>query len=319
MLEKFIADLKQSLPESIRKKMGVDSSAVSKEDNSDEENEKSHDTVDNDSGDAEKKKKQISMIIRVVVILGLAYLGVDHFLNNDQNVPETAVVAPKPRKNRKKTPPPAVAGANKETAPETAKKAAGSSSEVKSEATPEVATEKPAEKMEDTQVPVQAPIENINIVDKKIEETPSPTPKVEEKVVEEKPAEPMPQMGEVKSNEPHLDKSLDSLIDSVDGKESSVPAPKKKTMEETIVADDVYTAPPSYDQLGRGLVYNCKGKYWACVDKIAYVACNKNMKWNKSHQKAAECSVQNVYNSEEDCGVVQKFNVSTNKATDFCQ
>ena len=314
MLEKFIANLKQSLPEPIRKKLGSGAVSDSKEDNSDEENKKSHDTVDNDSDAAEKKKKQTSMIIRVVVILGLVYLGVDHLINSDKNAPETVAVAPKPKKNRKKMPAP-IAPTNKDLAPEVSKTAA----EVKSPSTPEVkvAEEKPAEKVEET----QAPIENINIVDKKIEETPAPAPKIEEKVAEEKPSEATPQMGEVKSNEPHLDKSLDSLIDSVDGKDksASAEAPKKKTMEETIVADDVYTAPPAYDQLGRGLVYNCKEKYWACVDKFAYVNCNKNMKWNKSHQKSAECAVQNVYNSEEDCGVVQKYNVSTSKATGFCQ
>ena len=87
------------------------------------------------------------------------------------------------------------------------------------------------------------------------------------------------------------------------------------------IVDDVAveTAPPPYDQLGRGLVYNCKDKYWACVDKPAYVTCNKNMKWNKSKGNSAECVVQAIYGSDDDCAKVQKYNVSTSQATTFCQ
>jgi len=112
------------------------------------------------------------------------------------------------------------------------------------------------------------------------------------------------------------------LIDTVDGteKKPEEEGEKKETkLEDKIVADDVYTPPPVYDQLGRGLVYNCKEKHWACVEKSAYVLCNKNMLWNKSKGKPAECSVQNVYNSDADCNTVQKYNISTSKPTPFCQ
>ena len=108
------------------------------------------------------------------------------------------------------------------------------------------------------------------------------------------------------------------MIDSMDAKEQAGETKKSPNLADKIVADDVYTPPPAYDQLGRGLVYNCKEKFWACIDRTAYINCNKNMKYNKAHGKTAECTVQNVYNSDEDCNTVQKYNVSTNKPTTFC-
>ena len=151
------------------------------------------------------------------------------------------------------------------------------------------------------------------------------TDKVAEKIVENNSSasseDAAAQIGEKKNIEPQLDKNMDSLIESVDGKDKKpdASAAKKSSMEDKIVADDIYTSPPAYDQLGRGLVYNCKDKYWSCVDKLSYVACNKNMKWNKDHTKPAECFIQNVYNSDDDCSAVQKYNVSSNKDTAFCR
>ncbi len=335
MLDKLVAQLKQSLPEPLRKKMGIEDTNADDE-HSEEQNEDSHDTTDNENGDAppaeDKKKKQISMLIRVVIILGLAYMGVTEFiLKEDQNtVPDVPIkrhTRVKPKKEAKGGTPGTdakVADANAKPADskpaDAAKQEAATVANTTTPATTPAAEVKPAEtKPAET----QAPIENINIADKKTDETSAPTPKTEEKPIDETPivkapaeTTPTPQVGEVKTSEA-LDKNLDSLIDNVDKKEgtsATEAAPKKETsMADKIVADDVYVAPPAYDQLGRGLVYNCKEKYWVCLDKTAYIACNKNMKYNKAHGKAAECAVANVYNSDDDCGVVQKYNVSTNK------
>jgi hypothetical protein len=154
------------------------------------------------------------------------------------------------------------------------------------------------------------PVENINIMDKS--ETSPPA----EEIVSSKPVQP----------ETNFDQRLDQLIDNANQKdptpdaEAAVTPPKKeaKSMADLIVEDDVYTPAPMYDQVGRGLVYNCKDKYWACIDKPAYVACNKNMKWNKTKGNAQECVVQNVYGSDEDCAKIQKYNISTNIPTSFC-
>lgn len=317
MLEKLITNLKQSLPEPLRKKLGMEENHQDEEESSEhseELNEESHDTSDNESGGGEdKKKKQMSMLIRVVVVLALAYMAIDQFvLKSDDPSTEVADIPVVPRKPRRKVVPAPTEGGSE------VKKAEGESTEAKPEEsttakTPETAPEAAPEAAPETAgtAPAeQAPIENINIADKKAEEVTPP-------VVGETAA-----VGEVKSSETPIDKSIDSLIDSVDApaKTDNAAADKKEIkLEDKIVADDNYTPPPAYDQLGRGLVYNCKEKYWACIDKMAYVSCNKNMKWNVANGKAAECVVQNVYNSDDDCNIVQKYNVSTNKETPFCK
>ncbi len=320
MLDKLLGNLKKSLPESLRGKMG--SEETQEEEYSEQENEESHDTSDNETPPEDKKKKQISMIIRVVIVLGLGYMAATEFIfkSEPENV-EVPAVAVK-RKPRKKPLKPA---------DKPAEVAAANPAEAKPDAKPEAKTEsKPVEPaVGETKVAEQPPVENINIAEKSAEEKPAektaepPAQKeqpIDETPIVKTPEEAAPQVGEVKSNESGVEKSLDSLIETMDANEKT-PEGQKKTskLEDKIVADDVYTPPPAYDQLGRGLVYNCKDKFWACLDKTAYVACNKNMKWNKVHGKAAECAVQNVYNSDEDCSTVQKYNVSTNKPTPFCQ
>ena len=80
-----------------------------------------------------------------------------------------------------------------------------------------------------------------------------------------------------------------------------------------------YINPPSYETLGRGLVYNCKGKHWACVNKDAYFTCRDNMQWNIIHKTAHECIIANVYATEQDCKLIQLHNINTREKTDFCK
>ena len=40
-----------------------------------------------------------------------------------------------------------------------------------------------------------------------------------------------------------------------------------------------------YKRLGRGLVYNCRSKFWACLNKKEYLNCRGNLKWSKLNQK----------------------------------
>ena len=282
MLNKILNNLKS-------KNAGSDNN---KSDREDQSNDDYSEDDDNNNNAAKKKnnagenKNPISTLIRVVVIVGLGYLAVDQFiLKGDQQPASLPTAQLKPKKNRVKD-----------------------GTDVKNNKTAETASD---------QNKVQT---KEKIIDNK------------QQSVEEKPESiPAP-----KTKEAEIDKNIDKMIDTVDKKEKpktqiedkdagkvllsedSTPA-KESKLEDKIVADDNYTAPPAYDQLGRGLVYNCKDKYWACVEKSSYVVCNKNMKWNTAHNKPSECAVQNVYNSTEDCSVVQKFNVSTNKETTFCK
>ena len=270
-----------------------------------------------------KKTSKFSMVLRVLIVLCIAYYVVDEFILKDQNNNQVVDIPVKPRKRKKPLPP-------KVDPTKIEEKVAEKSPDKTPEKSPGTIEEKPEKKEEakvETKPETAPPVENINIAEKKAEVPANPT--VEDVPVKE-PVKMTPakisneissKVGEVKSSE-NVDQSLDSLIDSVDGKESVAvdnQAKKPINLEDKIVADDIYIAPPVYDQLGRGLVYNCKEKYWSCVDKLSYVTCNKNMKWNKSHKKPIECAVSNVYNSDDDCGVVQKYNISTSKPTTFCQ
>ena len=139
-----------------------------------------------------------------------------------------------------------------------------------------------------------------------------------------------PSVGETTTAQDSFTPTVDNSMEiptELPAEQITIPSQPKKSQESSsgnsmaskIAEDAVETPPPAYDQVGRGLVYNCKDKYWACLNKTAYVVCNKNMKWNKSKGESAECVVQNIYSSDEDCAKVQKYNVSTNVATSFCQ
>ncbi len=309
MLEKLITNIKKSLPGALRKKSGAeeDNDEIDVSEN-DEAGDDSELNADEGAPVEDKKKKQTSMIIRVVVILGLGYYALDEFVLKKSAEPTVEeLLAKAPKKNKKVVP-----VKKEETPPSEAQTTTPSADSAVAE------TPSPSETI------TQAPIENVNVMDKNEPDTSSTqtAPEPTTPTVTETPAE--------RPAEPKVDKSLDQLVESVDQNATSpmevVKVPSQGQQEGSdsslaskIVEDVAETAPPAYDQVGRGLVYNCKDKYWACIDKPAYVVCNKNMKWNSSKGKTAECVVQAVYNSEEDCAKIQKYNVSTNKETSFCQ
>lgn len=309
MLEKIITDLKKSLSGSSKKKKNDD-------ENENEDEEETYYSEDDEEGASEEsdgdgggsKSNRMSMIIRVVVIVGLGYMAVDHFFLSAEKEPSLdEMIAAKPKRKRA----PIVKNTDQSAASEKNVAMGAKPAEVApSESTSTETSMNPAGQ--------EPPAENINIMDKE--------EKSGETIRESSPEEVA-----------KLDQKIDQMIDEAD-KNDLAPTPEPETetapkvssstdntasrpkvsMESMIVEDNVYTPPPMYDQLGRGLVYNCKDKYWACVDKPAYVACNKNMKWNKGKAKAQECVVQNIYGSDEDCAKVQKYNISTSQPTTFC-
>jgi hypothetical protein len=79
-----------------------------------------------------------------------------------------------------------------------------------------------------------------------------------------------------------------------------------------------YVEPPTYEYVGRGLVYNCKGKHWACIDGPSYKICEQNYAALKSQSKSKECYPDSVYQSDSGCAWVQKKKILANTKTDFC-
>jgi hypothetical protein len=247
----------------------------------------------------EKPKSRGGMIIKVLIVLGLGYLLVDMLIlnpNGDQ-VTEVPNVPVKPRKKNN--------------------------------------LKKKEEKKEDSKVVKDneniPPVENVNVLPKnttdtnaeKIESSNIVKSEMNEKkdditseainslmpFKEQKTDSQVGQKADVSN-----DQKINQMIELEDKKDEKL----KNNLQDSINVDETYVDPPNYEILGRGLVYNCKGKHWACVDKPAYVACNKNMKFNKANKKSLECVISNVYNSVEDCNIIQKSYISNNQSTDFC-
>ena len=69
----------------------------------------------------------------------------------------------------------------------------------------------------------------------------------------------------------------------------------------------------NYQATGRGLVYNCKGHHWACIDKINYTKCRK-----LSKVAGKDCVTQGVYETNEICFAAQKNHTTQNTQSNFC-
>jgi hypothetical protein len=80
-----------------------------------------------------------------------------------------------------------------------------------------------------------------------------------------------------------------------------------------------YVPPPSYDYPGRGLVYNCVGKHWACVDGPTYQTCEDNAASVQQMGRKVECHPFNVYQTDRGCEIMQNRVVSASAKTDFCK
>jgi hypothetical protein len=91
---------------------------------------------------------------------------------------------------------------------------------------------------------------------------------------------------------------------------------KKEGMIEGVSTQ--YISPPDYEYSGRGLVYNCLGKHWACVDAPSFRICQQNYNALKSQSRPKECYPDSVYSAEESCAWVQKKKITTNAKNDFC-
>lgn len=100
-----------------------------------------------------------------------------------------------------------------------------------------------------------------------------------------------------------------------------------KDLEKQIGADQAATAqptsaayvnPPDYENVGRGLVYNCIGKHWACVDGPSFKICQQNNTALKNQNRSKECYPDSIYQSDSACGWVQKQKITGNAKTDFC-
>ena len=156
-------------------------------------------------------------------------------------------------------------------------------------------------------VPTPAPkVEKVVVQVPTPEPTPVPTPMpTPEKVLAKVPVKPVEQVKPVKKQD--VTKQLETMMKIVE---------KNRPKEDIPSVEPLM---PDYEQIGRGLVYNCEGGYWACLDKTNFLRCRDNMKWRKSNGKDVSCYTANVYASEEDCYKIQLYNINSIEDTSFCK
>jgi hypothetical protein len=302
---------------------------------SDEDEEVSEAVESEKGGDDDEKKKKKSMAIKVVVVLGLAYLAVDSFLFPPGNN-EAVVTAPVIKKRKR----PKKALDNKDEAKpgETKVVDAKASDPTNPPGKAKDAIPETASAQAPSPSPEQPPVENINI-EKGLKDAGAP----EGATAPMMPPEPAAEMANTNAPNPEMDKAIGDLSANVNPNatppsaetpvapqeatptpEVATPAVESATASEPAAPaapafNEPYAPPPNYEELGRGLVYNCKEAHWSCVNRLAYVACNKNTQWNRGAGKAPECVVQNIFKNDEDCGKMQRYYVANNKETSFCK
>lgn len=266
-----------------------------------------------DDEEEDEGAEKISKIIRIVVVIAILYFAYDEFLAPKPPQPQPkntkARKTPKKKKVAKKKPTavPTLA-ATPEATPEPMVEATPEATpEPMVEATPEATPEPMAEKTPEatTDMAGEDPLADM-ISDAVVKPTPPP---VETQDMD--PSKALDDLDKQMNDEKDADtagstKGLSALGEALSKMKES---PKKKM---------AITKAPDYLITGRGLVYNCRGKHWACVDKKSYFKCAANQKESKKFGKKPDCGTVAVYQTEDDCQVIQLYNINTSQKTDFC-
>lgn len=253
---------------------------------------------------------QKQKVIRLLVAAGLLYMVMDSFMGDEEpteSLPEVATPAPVKKKNRKP----------------------------KKKVTAEPAVEKPQEipPIDDaaatTPPPaVETPVTTPEPTETTVTETPAPAVDVSEKTESASPAvettetETIDTPSVIPGGEgTGSDQVVDSTTHSPDMTESILKDLEGQLKKDQAVVVDPgkYVDPPPYDFVGRGLVYNCLGKHWACIDGGSYQKCQENYAYLKGQGKPKECWPDSVYQTNTGCSWVQKQKIEGNSVTDFCR
>ena len=251
------------------------------------------------------KKKKINPVILIIVVVALAAL---FLLPEEEEAPVATAPSSfkKPDRKIKKKVEKTDEEKKDEEKKDEEKKDEEKKDEEKKDETPVSETEEPKES-----APVETPTEDIATDVTETEsttvETPVEAPKEEEGVkVETSPDTEDGQVPQPAEEGNITEKILEDL-------EKQVQKDKPKEIKKE------YVAPPDYEYKGRGLVYNCAGKHWACVDAPSYKLCEDNFSSVTYLNKKVECHPSNIYESTKGCELMQNRYVSSSQKTDFCK
>ncbi len=240
-----------------------------------------------ESNSTEAKKKRSRIIQLVIVILLLIFIS-DSFITSEETPVAEAPAKLKPK--YKKNPPKA----------------------------PEVA---PVNPPEDGISPEKEITENVpteikpeeSVISSIVEDTPIEAPRPDEPTssLENPPETLSPDIVDNTQTPPTTDSGInDQILEDLENQ-----AKKETKILETIKD---YITPPDYEYLGRGLVYNCLGKHWACIDAPSYKKCEENASSVKYLKRKTECYPFNVYETLKGCENIQNRMVSSIAKTNFC-
>lgn len=279
--------------------------------------------------------REIKVLHILVVVVGL-YFAMD-FMTQEEAPPEDAapVETPKPKKKRKKKDEQAAQEGSAETSPTSEVANAEStpttdSTPITLETTPEPATAEATPATETTPGPTVEASETPIVTDNttsgepnlNIEEINKESEAKDKEILAATPeptAAPAPEeapvaSGETKEDKKEADIATDLLKNLTDSEDKEV-----KTSDADSSSSEVKeTNAPNYEVLGRGLVYNCTDKHWACLSKDEYSICKMNRKWKEKSGSKKECQEISVYATEKDCQNAQKNKIDSLASTDFC-
>ena len=268
--------------------------------------------------EAEKKKKKSKIIQIVIGVLVVGFLLSDYIIPTEEPV-ATPTLKPRPKKNKPKTDSAATEESKKDDS------ATATTETPVDAATTETAPDSPVT-VTSEETPTNVPIEDTPVdtvtTDTPIETSPVDTATTEtpvDTVITENPIETP------------VETPVDTgSVDSVDGGETVTTGDESITDQilqdlekqakdtQPVAQKKEYVSPPDYEYRGRGLVYNCQGKHWACVDAPSYKTCEDNSSSVKFLKKKTECYPFNVYETPRGCENMQNRMVSSSAKTAFC-
>lgn len=297
----------------------VDKASIDPEDDEEgDEVDEDEEVDEEDEEDGEKglkSQKNRKKIIQLLILLGAIYFIADEFMNSQEEEIVIADPPARPARNKPKkdvVPEPAVE-VEEQTAPE--EQVTQPTPEPIVEETVTEANEQPVEEVKnevteatskemDSDVLKMDEISN-TATQENIEEPSADIDKVDDSTsFEMTEKENNTEASEKPADETSLDSQLTNIIKSVE-----------KDNEQKMYE---YTAPPNYENFGESLVYNCKGKHWACVDKQAHFQCLNNYRWAKQSGNKPECSNSKVLASGKDCRMLQLYNINMVVETPNC-
>jgi hypothetical protein len=285
---------------------------------------------DESSGNSDalaKAKKKRLILIGVAAILAILFLVPDE--GEDTEVSE-APVKLKPRKRPVKKNIKTESETNKEATPpvETPADSTNTASTTPPEETAPPVVEETSSDPLSASTTETTTITESPVITEPVTTEPVPT---EAATTETSPVDVAPE-STTPSETSDVATSSSNMVDSIDGTVTTDPV-NSESITDQILEDlekqvetkkpveikKEYVSPPDYEYFGRGLVYNCAGKHWACVDAPSYKTCEDNSSSVNYLNKKKECYPYNVYETAKGCQSVQNRMVSSSAKTNFCE